>query len=95
MKITLKVTPLDGAPYQITTNLFTIIAMERRFGIKASDLANGIGLEHLAFMAYETCKQSDRVVPVVFDDYVKQLDSIEVVEAGASNPTDEGRTTDH
>ena len=95
MKITLKVTPVDGVPYHVTTNLFTIIAMERKFNIKASDLAAGIGLEHLAFMAYETCKQSDIVVPVVFDDYVKSLDSIEIVETGAENPTNEGRTTDH
>jgi hypothetical protein len=95
MKITLKVTHIDGDAYQVTTNLFTIVALERKFKIKASELATGIGMEHLAFLAFESCKQSDRVVPIVFDDYVKLIDSIDVVSDEPTNPTSEAPTPDH
>lgn len=94
MKITLEVTPTDGQPYRVTTNLFSIIAMERKFGIKASDLASGIAMEHLAFLAFEGSKQQNIVVPVVFDDFVKNLENLEVVDTAAVNPTNEGRTSE-
>jgi len=93
MKITLKVTQTDGDVYQLTTNLFTIVAMERKFKIKASELATGIAMEQLAFLAYESCKQSGTVVvPVVFDDYIKLIDAIEVVSEEPTNPTHEAPT---
>jgi len=95
MKITLKVTHIDGDAYQVTTNLFTIVALERKFKIKASELATGIGMEHLAFLAFESCKQSNITVPIVFDDYVKLIDSIEVVSDEPTNPTSEAPTPDH
>ena len=93
MQLTIKVTPIDADPYQVETNLFTIVALERKFKIKASELAQGIALEHLAFLAYEACKQHEIVVPVVFDDYLKNILKIEVVSSDA-NPTDEGVTTE-
>lgn len=93
MQLTIKVTPIDADPYQVKTNLFTIVALERKFKIKASELAQGIALEHLAFLAYEACKQHEIVVPVVFDDYLKNILKIEVVSSDA-NPTDEGVTTE-
>ena len=92
MKISLAVTEQNGQAYTVTTNLFTVVAMERKFKIKASELANGIGLEHLAFLAYECCKQQNIAVPAIFDDYVKRLDSIEVVSSEPVNPT-EGEAT--
>jgi hypothetical protein len=95
MKITLKVTHIDGDAYQVTTNLFTIVALERKFKIKASELATGIGMEHLAFLAFESCKQSNITVPIVFDDYVKLIDSIDVVSDEPTNPTSEAPTPDH
>ena len=87
MQLTLKVTPNEGVPYEVKTNLFTIVALERKFKIRASELAQGIAMEHLAYLAYESCKQHDIVVPIVFDDYVKQLSTIEVV-ADDGNPTE-------
>ena len=91
MKLDLKVTTNDGA-YTVSTNLFVIVAWERKYKRKASDLASGIGVEDLAFMAYESCKQQNIPVPLLFDDYVKQLQAIEVVEQDAENPTDEAVT---
>ena len=95
MKITLKVTHIDGDAYQVTTNLFSIVALERKFKIKASELATGIGMEHLAFLAFESCKQNNLVVPVVFDDYIRSIEQIDVVSDEPTNPTSEAPTPDH
>jgi hypothetical protein len=78
MKLNLKVDIGDG-PFVVTTNLQTIIAWERKFRRKAGDLATGIGMEDLAFMAWERCKQSKIVVPVEFDSFVARLVELEVV----------------
>lgn len=88
MQLTLKVTPNEGDAYEVVTNLFTIVALERRFKVRASDLANGIAMEHLAFLAYEAAKQSGVTVPAVFDDYIKRLQAVEVVGTGSENPTE-------
>ena len=95
MKVTLEVTEVGGDVYQVTTNLFTIVAMERKFKIRASDLAQGIAVEHLAFLAYESCKQQSIPVPAVFDDYVKKLEGIEVVDQDTVNPSDGAATPDN
>lgn len=95
MKITLHVKQNDGQEYEVTTNLFTVVAMERKFKIKASDLAQGIALEHLAFLAYESCKQQSIAVPLSFDDYVKKLESLDVVSEEPVNPSVEAVTQDN
>ena len=91
MQLDLKVTTKDGQ-YTVTTNLFVIVAWERKYKRKASDLASGIGIEDLAFMAYESCKQSNIPVPMVFDEYIKQLQAIDIVGQETENPTDEAPT---
>lgn len=92
MKITMHVQQNDGQEYEVTTNLFTVVAMERKFKIKASDLAQGIALEHLAFLAYESCKQSGITVPLGFDEYLKKLDNIDIVNEEPANPSVEAAT---
>jgi hypothetical protein len=94
MKITLAVEQTDGQTYQVTTNLFSIVALERKFKIRASDLASGVAMEHLAFLAFEGAKQNGIVTPAVFDDYIKKLVSVEVVGEDAANPTDEAVTSE-
>ena len=93
MKLTLEVTEQDGK-YTLETNLFVIIAWERKFKRKISDLSNGIGMEDLAFMAYECCKQKNIPVPMVFDDYIKRLINIDVLDEETVNPTDGAVTTE-
>jgi hypothetical protein len=93
MKITLAVEQTDGLKYQVTTNLFSIVALERKFGIRASDLASGVAMEHLAFLAFEGAKQQGHTTPIVFDDYIKGLTSVEVVSEDAANPTSEAVTS--
>jgi hypothetical protein len=87
MQLHLHVTTNDGQDYTVSTNLFVIVAWERKFKRKASDLAAGIGVEDLAYMAYESCRQTNVPVPAVFDDYVKKLAAIEVVGQEPENPS--------
>ena len=94
MKITLNVEQQDGQTYQVTTNLFSIVALERKFKIRASDLASGVAMEHLAFLAFEGAKQNGIVTPAVFDDYIKKLVSVEVVSEDTANPTEEAPTSE-
>ena len=94
MQLTLKVTT-DQTTYEVKTNLYVIIAWERKFKQKASNLATGVGLEDLAFMAFESCKVHGIPTKAIFDDYVKTLVAIEVVSDEPTNPTDEAPTHDH
>jgi hypothetical protein len=86
MKLTLKVETADTG-YEVVTNLYVIILWERKFKRKASDMAAGIGVEDLAFMAYEASKLNKIVVPSEFDTFVKGLTNIEVVDTETANPT--------
>jgi len=86
MQLTLQVTNNDGT-YEVNTNLFTIVLWERRFKRKAADMANGIGVEDLLYLAWEASKQAKIVVPSEFDTYCRQVTNVEVVEQEASNPT--------
>jgi hypothetical protein len=89
MKLKLKVNTGSG-DYEVDTNLFVIVTWERKFKRKASDLASGgIGMEDLAFMAYEATKQAGITVPAMFDDFIKRLETLEVVESETVNPTQE------
>jgi hypothetical protein len=92
MKLTLAVTERDNA-YTVTTNLGVVVAWERKFKRKASQLGDGIGVEDLAFMAWECCKQHNIPVPAIFDDYVKRLENIEVVDNEPVNPSNEAHTS--
>jgi hypothetical protein len=93
MQLTLKVTT-DQTTYEVKTNLYVIIAWERKFKQKASNLATGVGLEDLAFMAFESCKVHGISVPAIFDDYVKKLVAIEVITDEPTNPIEEAPTHD-
>jgi hypothetical protein len=87
MQITLKLDTGDG-PYEVTTNLWCAVQWERKYKRKMSDLAQGIGAEDLAYLAWEASKVHSITVPVVFDDFIKKLVAMpEVVEQEDSNPT--------
>jgi predicted transcriptional regulator len=86
MKLHLRI-DLGQGPIELATNLFVIVSWERKFKRKASDMANGIGMEDLAIMAYECCKQQNVSVPAIFDDFVKRLIELEIVSEETENPT--------
>lgn len=79
MQLTIKLTFADNEQI-VTTNLMTIVAWERKFKRKASQIGDGIGIEDLAFMAYEASRQNGIVVPALLDDYIKSLVNLEVIE---------------
>jgi len=87
MKIKLRVHPTEGDPYDVTTNLFVIVAWERKFKRQASNLANGIGAEDLAFFAYESTKAAQIMVPLAFDDFIRKTKEVEVLDSDDSNPS--------
>ena len=68
----------------ITTTLATLVAWERKFKMKTSDLADNFGMEDMAFMAWHTAKtQTDhgQSIPVEFDSFVNKLVDMEIVNS--------------
>jgi hypothetical protein len=49
-------------------------------------MAKGLGMEDLAYLAFEASKAAKKVMPAVFDDYLKKIISLEVVSEDA-DPT--------
>lgn len=88
MKIRLQVTPVEGDPYECETNLFVVVAWERKFKRQASSLANGIGAEDLAFFAFESARAAGIITPLAFDDFIKKTKSIDVVSEDAASFTE-------
>jgi hypothetical protein len=80
MQLTLKAVFKDGNTQQIETDLATIVAWERKYKRKASDMASGIGVEDLAFMCYTATQKSGITVPSTLDTYIESLKNIEVVD---------------
>lgn len=95
MKLKLQIKPTDGDPYVVETNLFTIVAAERKFKVQASSFAHGVSIEILAFMAYEASRQAGVVVPAIFDDFIKKTEAIDVIGEEPGNPTDAGNSDTH
>ncbi len=94
MQLTLRVDQGEG-PVEVSTNLFTIVSWERKFKRKASDLANGIGIEDLAYLAHQACQQNGVTVPIVLDDFIKKLLLLEVVNNEIDRPTKPVPTDTH
>jgi hypothetical protein len=92
MQLTLQI-DLGNGPAVVTTNLMVIVNWERKYKRKASQLADGgIGMEDLAFMAHEAAKLAGIHVPLMLDDFIKQLISLDVIEQEDTNPTEAAPT---
>jgi len=85
----------DADPVEVTVSLANIVAWERRFKRKASDMVNAHGVEDVAYLAYEAAKSAKVVVPAVFDDFVNKLRLLEVVVDEPANPTHGAPTDDN
>jgi len=93
MKLTIRF-DIGYGPATITTTLATLVAWERKFKMKTSDLADNFGMEDMAFMAWHSAKvqtEHGQSIPVEFDAFVNKLVEIEIVSTASSNPT----TADH
>ena len=86
MKIRLNINIGDG-PYQVTTSFGNIIEWERKFKKQATDLAKGVGYEDLAFLGFVATKSAGLPTPAVFDDFVKKIVDVDVLEEEPTNPT--------
>jgi hypothetical protein len=80
MQLRLKATFTDGTTNEVVTNLSTVVAWERKYKRKASDMASGIGVEDLAFLCYEATRASGTTVPGTLDQFITLLQSIDVLE---------------
>jgi hypothetical protein len=81
MQLRLKVQRQNENAYEVTTNLAVIVAWERRFKRRASDLGSGVGMEDLAFMAYEASQRSGVIVPATLDAFINSIENLEVVDS--------------
>ena len=80
MQLRLKATFTDGTVNEVVTNLSTVVAWERKYKRKASDMASGIGVEDLAFLCYEATRASGTTVPGTLDQFITSLQAIDVLE---------------
>lgn len=84
MKLTLRLDYGEGSPRTITTDLWSVVAWERKTGRKISSLADGVGMEDLCFLAYTTLQRAGEELPPKIDDWIKNLSTLEVVDGGAT-----------
>lgn len=95
MKLKLQVTQTDGNTFEVFTNLYVIIAWERKFKRKSAELGNGnIGHEDLLYMAYEAAKLNNIPVPMTFDAFILKCEDIDVMSEPV-NPTELGSGEDN
>ena len=89
MKLTIRF-DIGFGPATITTTLATLVAWERKFKMKTSDLADNFGMEDMAFMAWHSAKvqtEHGQAIPIEFDSFVNKLIEIEIVSTASTNPT--------
>lgn len=86
MQLTLRYSR-NGETHEVTTNLGVIIAWEQKFKSKAPQLAQAVGMEDLAYLAYEASKRAHIVVPAEFQKFCDSLESLEVLDSDPQNPT--------
>jgi hypothetical protein len=77
----------QGETYEVSTNLMTIVTWERKMKRKATD-GHGLGWDDMCFLAYEASKQAKIVVPAVYDDFINQLDELDVIDTESARPTE-------
>ena len=92
MKLTIRF-DIGFGPATITTTLATLVAWERKFKMKTSDLADNFCTEDMAFMAWHSAKvqtEHGQSIPVEFDSFVNKLIDIEIVNSdqGKVTPTE-------
>jgi hypothetical protein len=93
MKLKISYHTTQGEAHLVTTNLGTIVAWERKFKRKAVDMAQGIGVEDLAFLAYEASRQNGITVPPTLDDFIAKVDDIALTDE-TENPTQPAQLAD-
>ena len=71
----LEVTYTNGEKIEVCAVVPDFIAWERHSKRKMSDLANGVGMEDLAFLAWSVVNRTSKVKP--FEGWVNEVELIE------------------
>ena len=79
MKMELDVTYTNVDKIEVVAVVPDFIAWERHSKRKMSDLANGIGMEDLAFLAWSVVNRTTKAKP--FEGWIHDVELIEPVEA--------------
>lgn len=75
MKLELNIKTTDGELHNVVCSVADFIAWERKTKRRTSDLANGIGVEDLAFLAYTSLiRNGHKLKP--FDGWINEIDEI-------------------
>lgn len=88
MKLRIKVRwKVDGESrnVEVSTTLATIVAWERQFRRKASDMGSGIGIEDILFLAWHQLS-SLKMDGRDFESWMPDVEDVEVVESGDAGP---------
>ena len=78
MKVQLNILTTDGEQSEVTCIVPDFVAWERHSKRKISDLAAGIAMEDLAFLAHSALKRQGQVKP--FEGWLASVEEIELVE---------------
>ena len=95
MQLRLKVQRTNEDAYEVTTSLAVIVAWERRFKRRASDLGAGVGMEDLAFMAWDASQRANIVVPATLDLFINDIELLEVVDSESQSFTEPAPSGDN
>lgn len=79
MKITLKVINNDSSEIETTAIIADFVAWERHTKRKASDLANGTGVEDLAYLAWASLKRTAQTA-LDFNTWLEAIAELEAVD---------------
>lgn len=79
MKIKFNITDTNGEEMDVTAIVPDFVAWERHSKRKTSDLATGVGMEDMAYLAHAALKRSgENVKP--FDGWVQNIATIEMLD---------------
>jgi hypothetical protein len=87
MELRLRVETVSDA-YELKTIPWVIMLWERKYKTKASKIqTDGLGLEDLAYLAYEAGKIAGHITGKTFDQWAPDIVNLEVLEGDSADPT--------
>ncbi len=88
MQLNIRVDQHDGnGPREVRTTMWAMVQWERRYNVKIAQLSEKLGVEDIAYIAYETLRSLKYPTPSTFDDFLKKNPEIEILGAGDDPPT--------
>lgn len=79
MRLDMKLEHEDGTVEEITATVPDLMAWEKKYGTKTSDLANGVSVTDLAFLAWSALKRTGQTTKA-FEAWSSTLVDLERVE---------------